>query len=204
MAFVKSVYYETELESMINIRPDQMIPGFDIVQVLLDNLRNDIEKKCNSESYIASIMNLTDYKHGMIDRNNSTGHAIYKVRYRAYICSPTKGQTLIAKYDTKIPEKLFAMNGPIMVIIPDDAISDSVFSIDASGDIIFKDEKRKIGIDDYLVVQVERAEYIQNDSKIIIGAKLLGLADKKQIKVFENQQKQLIDTDIEEIEGDFI
>lgn len=198
MAFVKSVYYETELASAINLRPDQMLPGFDVAQTLLENLRADVEKKCNSNSYVVSVKNLTHYEHGMIDRNNSTGQAIYRVRYAAYICAPTQGQILTVKYSMKIPKILSASCDPIVALIDDEAISTTHFKVEHDS-IYSLEQKRTIGVDDYLSIQVDRTEYIQGDNRIIIGAKLLKLASEKDIKEYKKQQTMLIKREMSEM-----
>jgi len=208
MAFVKSVYYHTELESRINLRPNQMIAGFDISEVLLSNLRADMEKKCSSDYYVVAINEITEFYYGMIDRNNSTGHAIYRVKYKAYICSPAKDQKIVVKYDAKIPDKLSATNGPMFIMISDEAVPDALFTINQNGDssdLLYKPENRIIGPDDYLLVQVERTQYTQNEKTIIVGAKLLGLATAKEIKEYHKQERMILDPEIAEYnDSDYI
>ena len=200
---VKSVYYETELQSRINIRPNQMVPGMNVTKTLLNNLKQDVEKKCTADYYVVSVNKITYMEEGMIDRHNSTAHAIYLVRYSAYICSPTKGQNIVVMYDSAVPDKLLVKNDPIYAFVSHDEVPKNIFGVE-NNNIIYKAENRPIGKDDYLVVQVERTEFVQNSRQIIVKAKLLNVASEKEIKLYKKQQQNLLDPDIKEMDGEFI
>ena len=200
---VKSVYYETELQSRINIRPNQMVPGINVTKTLLNNLKQDVERKCSADYYVVSVNKITYFEEGMIDRHNSTGHAIYIVRYSAYICSPTKGQNIVVKYDSAVPDKLLVKNDPIYAFISHDEVPKNIFDVE-NNNIIYKVENRPIGKDDYLIVQVERTEFVQNSRQIIVKAKLLNIASEKEIKLYKKQQENLLDPDIKAMDGEFI
>lgn len=185
-----SLYYQTQLETKVSLLPQQLDANMDVH--MLENLKAKIEKKSIDNGIVLKINRLIDYNYGMIDKANFMGTTVYNVKYECFICSPTKNLEMICILDNIVKGYLIGRNGPVIVAVQFNNIDTQRFEI--SGETILN-IKSKILIKkgDYLKVSVISVNNNLGEQNIVTMCKLLNLADKDEIRRFEEDQKLVMD-----------
>lgn len=181
----QNLYYRTQLETKVSLFPEQLNAKMD--EHLLENLKQKIEGKTNEHGIVIQITKLIDYEHGMIDKANFMGVTVFKVKYECFICSPTKNLNMICVVENIIKGFLVARNGPVIVAIQSFNIDPKIFDI-KDGNIIHIKTKKPIEKGDFLKVSIINPKNNLGEKNIVAMCKLLNMATKNEIQVFENDQ----------------
>ena len=179
------LYYRTQLETKISLLPEQ-IDG-DIDNHLLKNLKAKIEGKTNENGIVLKINRLIDYSNGMIDKINSMGSTVFPIKYECFICSPTKDLEMICILENIVKGYLIAKNGPVIVAIQYNNIDTKKFEIH-DRNIILSKTKVPVKKGDYLKVSVINIKDNLGEKNLVTMCKLLNMATKEEIMVFEEDQ----------------
>jgi DNA-directed RNA polymerase subunit E'/Rpb7 len=170
----------------------------DLLINLQKNLIEKIEGKCIKDGYIIKIQKIMAYKNGIIEPENFTGSAIYEVKYLAKICVALKESTVVAKITSYIPNAnlVLAEFGPIMKIILAKNrrdLNEKNFIIGNDKSILHIPTQRKIGLNDYVKIQLKSIKFHHNDTVIKCMGYLEDIAYPEDITKFsyqeENEQK---------------
>ena len=145
---------------------------------LKKNLIDKVEGKCIKDGYVIKIYKILEYKDGIIEPENFTGSAIYDVKYLAKICVALKESTIVAKITSYIPNAnlLLAEFGTIMKIIlakNKRDLNEKNFIIGNDKSILHKPTQRKIGLNDFVKIQLKSIKFHHND----IVIKCMGYLD---------------------------
>jgi len=180
-----SLYYQTLLETKVSLLPEQINGNMD--DHLLANLKAKIEKRVIDNGIVLKINRLIDYDYGMIDKTNFLGTVVYTVKYECFICSPTKNLEIICVLSNIVKGYLICQNGPIVIAIQFNNIDKQKFERNGNNIIHIKN-KTPVKKGDHLKVSVISINNNLGEQKITTMCKLLNLADKAEIKRFENDQ----------------
>ena len=168
---------------------------------LKKNLVEKIEGKCTKDGFIIKVYKIIEYKNGVIEPENFTGSAVYDVMYLAKICSILKETIIVAKITSYVPNAGFALSdfGSIVKIIftkNERDINSKVFSIGNDKNILHIPTQRKIGINDYVKIQIKSIKFSPNDVVIKCMGYLDNIATPEEIEKysykdeFSKNQKQ--------------
>lgn len=183
-----NLYYRTQLETKVSLLPEQITGGMD--NHLLQNLKAKIEGKSNENGIVLKVNRLIDYNYGMIDKANFMGTTVYMVKYECFICSPVKNLEMVCVLENIVKGFLIAKNGPVIVAIQFNNIDTQKFEI--SGNTIVQSKtKNPIKKGDYLKVSVISINNNAGEKNIVTMCKLLNLANKDEIKLFEEDQMMI-------------
>jgi DNA-directed RNA polymerase subunit E'/Rpb7 len=185
-----SLYYRTQLEEKVSLLPEQIDGNMD--DHILENLKAKIQGKTIDNGIVLKINRLIDYNYGMIDKANFMGTTVFSVKYECFICSPTKDLEIICMLDNIIKGYLIAKNGPVIAVIQFNNIDIQKFEI--SGSTIIS-SKTKIPIEkgNYLKVSIISININLGEKTIVTMCKLLSLASKDEIQLYEKDQLLVTD-----------
>src|SRR5438552_434965 len=85
------------------------------------NLKKNLEKKivgkCFSNyGYIVKIIEILNYKDGIIEAENTESSAIFDLEFSCRICAPLKNTQIICEIDRVNKLLITAVNGPILIV----------------------------------------------------------------------------------------
>jgi hypothetical protein len=190
--------YDKVLYNRVVLYPNQMNNA--LYLNLKENLIKKVEKKCTKEGYIIKVHKILDYTNGVVEAENFTGIAVYNVKYLARICIALKETTIIAKITSYVSNANFAVAdfGPIIKIIftkNERDLNSKLFTIGNNKDIIHIQSQKKIGVNDYIKIQIKIVKFYQNDTIIKCMGYLENLPSVDEITEFaykdEYQQNQI-------------
>ena len=184
-----SLYYRTQLETKVSLLPEQIDGNMD--DHILENLKAKIEGKTIDNGIVLKINKLIDYSYGMIDKANFMGTTVFPVKYECFICSPTKDLEIICVLENIVKGYLIAKNGPIIVVIQFNNIDMQKFEI--SGNTIITKSKVPIEKGNYLKVSIISINNNIGEKNIVTMCKLLNMANKDEILLFEKDQLLVTD-----------
>lgn len=165
---LSSPYSNQELEEIISLLPSQM--NNNRLLNLKNNLKNKVLNTCNKYGYITYVHNILNTGNGILDANNLTGNAVYKVKYLANICIPINNTQILIHMDIIDNKIIKGSNGPIFCIILSKNINMEKFKIKNSGEIINIESDIVLKKGDYVKVNILASQFNANDTKInIIG-----------------------------------
>ena len=176
------------------LKPHQM--NDDLYLGLKKNLIDANEGKCTKDGYIVKIYKIVEYKNGVIEAENFTGIAIYDVKYLAKVCSILKETIIVAKITSYVPNAGFALAdfGPIVRIIftkNERDINSKVFSIGNDKNIFYISTQQKLGINDYVKIQIKSIKFSPGDTVIKCMGYLDNLADSEEIDLYAYKDDNL-------------
>jgi DNA-directed RNA polymerase subunit E'/Rpb7 len=187
------LYYPTQLETKVPLLPNQIDGGID--EHLLSNLREKVEGKTDENGIIMRVIKLIDYDYGMIDKSNFMATTVYRVKYECLLCSPIKDLEIICVVDNIIKGFLIAHNGPVYIAVRFDNIDAQRFHINGNN-ITHLKSKKIIQKGDHLKVSVININSNQGEKNMIAMCKLLDMADRDDIKRYENEQALIMSESI--------
>jgi DNA-directed RNA polymerase subunit E'/Rpb7 len=165
---LSSPYSNQELEEIISLLPSQM--NNNRLLNLKNNLKNKVLNTCNKYGYITYVHNIISTGNGILDANNLTGNAVYKVKYLANICIPINNTQILIHMDIIDNKIIKGSNGPIYCIILSKNINMEKFKIKNNGEIVEIDTEKTLKKGDYVKVNILASQFNANDTKInIIG-----------------------------------
>ena len=181
MVKVVSPYFNIELYEQIILLPKYL--NNNLYNNLLTELKRKVENKCNTKVYINKIHKIIEYNNGIMEPENFTGSVKYNVKYIANICNPLKDTNIICQIKNINKLLLKAEYGPIILIIKTSEINRSIFKI-FEGDIINIKNKKKLEIDDYIIIKILDKKLSHNDTRICTIGYLERLATVDEIKEY--------------------
>lgn len=120
-----SPYINTKLYTNVYLKPSQL--NNKIYLNLKHNLKKNVEGYCNKYGYVSKVYELEEYNNGIIHPENPLAEPQFNVTYSCRLCIPIEGMQIICQID-KISKRLISVkNGPILMIITLDRISDKFF-----------------------------------------------------------------------------
>jgi len=175
------------LQTKVMLYPHQM--NNDAYINLKKNLIDKVENKCTKDGYIMKVYKIVEYKNGILEPENFTGSAVYDIKYLAKICVALKDSTIIGKISSYFPNGNFAIAdfGPIIkIILTRDKrdLNTNIFSIGNDKSIIHNLTQKKIGVDDYIKIQLKTVKFFQNDTIIKCIGYLENLPTIEEIEKF--------------------
>jgi DNA-directed RNA polymerase subunit E'/Rpb7 len=176
-----SPYKNVEQYTRVVIEPHQM--NSDIRNHLKFNLKKKVEKKCNKNGFLEEVYRITNYSDGIMIPENLSGNAIYDISYHCKLCIPIEDSIIIGQIKVINQELVVAINGPIMMFIPQDNIDTTYWnSVDNFSHTIKKNTKLEIG--NYVCVKILNKRINKGDTQIKTIGKLLDLATEKEVDSF--------------------
>ena len=178
------------LNTRVILHPYQM--NNNLYVNLKKNLIDKFEGKCIKYGYIIKIYKILEYTNGIIEPENFTGSAVYDVKYLAKICVALKESTIVAKITSYIPNANFVLAefGSIIKIIftkNERDLNTRNFIIKNDKSLISISSQKKIGINDYVKIQLKSIKFYQNDTVIKCMGYLDDLATDDEINKFYYQ-----------------
>ena len=172
------------LFTRVILHPHQM--NNDLYINLKKNLIDKIEGKCIKDGYIIKIYKILEYTNGIIEPENFTGSAIYDIKFLAKICMALKESIILAKITSYIPNANFALAefGTIIKIIftkNKRDLNTNIFQISNDKSILHIPTQKKIGLNDWVKVQLKSIKFYQNDTTIKCMAYLEDIATQDDI-----------------------
>ena len=193
-------YINTKLFTTVVLHPHQMDN-----KVYL-NLKNNLEKKivgrCFSHfGHIQKIIEVLKYENGIIEAENTEGSALFDISFSCRLCAPLKNKTIICNVDRVNKLLITAVNGPILVIIPENRINDKVFFKDNNNNMRYTKDKSSYILQpgDFVRVVLNSIEFNDGDEKIKAIGFLENIAlDEEKDKFYKDLYKEsseLVDYD---------
>ena len=165
---LSSPYSNQELEEIISLEPYQM--NNNRLLNLKNNLKNKVLNKCNKFGYVAHVHNILSCGNGVLDANNLSGNAVYKVKYLANICIPVNNTQILIHMDIIDNKIIKGSNGPIYCIILSKNINMEKFKIKNNGELVDIKTDTTLKKGDYVKVNILASQFNAKDTKInIIG-----------------------------------
>lgn len=180
-----SPYFNTKLSTTIILKPHQMNNA--IYLNLKKNLEEKIVGKCyNKYGYVMKIIQIFDYKDGIIEAENIDSSALFSLDFSCRLCLPLKGMTIICRITNLNKALILAHNGPIIITITNNRINNELFFKDHNDNTRYKkgNESYQLKKEDFIKITIETAKFFNNDEQINVIAFLNDMASEDEIKFF--------------------
>jgi len=169
-----SPYINTKLYTHISLVPNQMD------NKLYINLKHNLEKKVTrrcfkNKGFIMDVYKILKYKDGIIEAENPSGSAIFDIVFSCRLCIPLKGKQLVCKVDRVNKLLITVTNGPILIIITNERINDTVFFTDNNNNLRYRKEDKSYILEpgEFVKVTIINTTFNDGDDKI----KAIGFID---------------------------
>ena len=202
MAKISTPYLDTEIYSIILIRPQQI--NNDIYINLKNNLKKKMEKKCNKYGFITKIYKILDFSEGEVVPENFDSSIVFNVKFSCRICLPVSDTNIICKVDLLNKSLIKASNGPIVCIIGINYINDNIFSLNNKGDVLNINNNEVLKPGDHIIVKIKGTNFFPGDERIVIlgGLESLPIDEEIQIYYKENlESEKIVDDDNNDIDN---
>lgn len=168
-----SPYINTKLLTSVILHPYQM--DNKIYINLKSNLQSLVGKCFSKYGYIVKIIEILDYKDGIIEAENTESSALYDLDFSCRICSPLRNTQIICEVERVNKLLITATNGPILVIITSDRLNNNVFFKDNNNNIRYKKDGQSnmLQSHDFIKVTLLTINFNDGDEKI----KVIGFMD---------------------------
>ena len=170
------------MSSIVKLHPHQMNGDYYIH--LKRNLEKKVIGKCNNDGMFTEIIKLTKYDENIINPENFSGDAEFKVKFIATLCVPIEGTATILKIDKVLYEYndflIYASNGYITCVMPLSANKNKIHM--DKGQIILTESGKALTRGDYIKVSIINKRVEANDKKIGIIGNLLDVASEEEIR----------------------
>lgn len=176
-------YYDIEQEENVLLKPQQM--NSDILLNLKVNTKEKIEGKCNKYGYIDKVYKILEYNDGLLESENLSGGAIYRVKYHCRIYTPLENTSIIGEIILLNPELIIVINGPIRIFIPRESINSENFDINRN--FMVKKDKSSLELNQRVIVCIKDKKINPGDKNIKCIGYLLDIATEKQIKDYYDE-----------------
>lgn len=180
-----SPYINTELHTTVALAPPDMDNNTYIN--LKNNLLKQVNKKCyKNYGYVAEVYEVLEYQDGVIEPENLTGSATFKITFSCKLCIPLKGSQIIAQID-RVNELLITVsNGPILIIITNEHINEDVFYTDNNNNLRHKAKEGSpiLKQADFVKVTIKTVTFNDGDNKIKAIGYLNDVATDKEVESY--------------------
>ena len=184
-----SPYINTKLKTSVLLHPYQM--NNNIYRNLKKNLEEKVADKCFSKyGYIVKVIEILDYKDGVIEAENTEASALFDLDFSCRICAPLRNTQIICQIERINKQLITATNGPILIVITNDRINTNVFFKDNNNNIRYKkdDVSHMLQQNDFIKITLQTLQFYDGDEKI----KAIGFVDNianeaEQKKFYEDQ-----------------
>lgn len=169
-----SPYINTQISTSIILRPYQM--DNKIYVNLKKNLEKKVLNKCFSKyGYVVKVIEIINYKDGVIETENIESSALFDLDFSCRICLPLKNTQIICEIDRINKLLITAKNGPILVVITNDRVNNSIFFKDNNNNIRYKQngQSKMLEPQDFIKVTLQTVKFYDGDEKI----KAIGFID---------------------------
>ena len=197
------LYYRTQLRDKVTLLPEQCDANID--DHLLVNLKQKVEGKVGDNGMVLYITRIINYDNGIIDGINLMSSTVYDIYYECFFCSPTEGMELICVIDKFVKGLLVVRNGPIRagIEIGPSKIDTQKFEIN-NGKIYYKKNNTMIDKGNYIKVEIINRKLNSRETYITAVCKLLDVASKNEIQLYEQDQKMILGIDSNDDEYEMI
>lgn len=189
------LYYRTQLRDKITVLPNQCDAGID--DHILQNLKLKVEKKVGDNGMVLYVTRIINYYDGVIDGVNLMSSTVYTIYYECFFCSPIEGMEIICVIENSMKGLLIARNGPIYagIEIGPSKIDTQKFEIN-NGKIYHKKNNTLIDKGIYVKLEIINRKLNSKESNISTVCKLLDIATKSEISMFDQDQKMIMGIDL--------
>lgn len=133
----------------------------DIDSYIINQVKTKIGDKCIDIGYVdKESVNIISRSIGKINTSHFNGEIYYDIRVEANVCKPSEGQQLKCKVVGKNKIGLFALAGPLQIVIASVHYNDTSFF-------------DKINKDDEIIVKIVSYKYQLNDDNIKVIAEFV-------------------------------
>jgi DNA-directed RNA polymerase subunit E'/Rpb7 len=166
------------------------------------NLKNNLQKltgKCFSKyGYIVKIIEILDYKDGIIEAENTESSALFDLDFSCRICAPLRNTQIICEVERVNKLLITARNGPILVIITNDRTNTNIFFKDNNNNIRYKKDGKSdiLQPHDFIKVTLVTIHFNDGDENI----KVIGFLDD----IASEEEKKFYYKDLYTEEGELI
>jgi len=186
-----SPYINTKLKTSVLLQPYQM--NNNIYINLKKNLEEKVAGKCFSKyGYIVKVIEILEYKDGIIEAENTEASALFDLDFSCRICAPLRNTQIICQIERINKQLITAVNGPILIVITNDRINTNVFFKDNNNNIRYKKDEvsQMLQQNDFIKITIQTLQFYDGDEKI----KAIGFVDNianeaEQKKFYEDQYK---------------
>lgn len=169
-----SPYVNTKINTSVILHPYQM--NNKIYINLKKNLEKQVVSKCFSKyGYIVKVIEILNYKDGVIEAENTESSALFDLEFSCKICLPLQNMQIICEIDRINKLLITAKNGPILVVITNDRVNNTLFFKDNNNNIRYKQngESKMLEARDFIKVTLQTIKFFDGDEKI----KAIGFID---------------------------
>lgn len=176
-------FVNIELHSVVPIQPYQM--NNELYLHLKNNLKHQVENKCNNIGYICRVNEIVNYDIGYIEPEDFTGNVLFDVTFNAQICIPIKNTNIVAKIESIHKQLIIANNGPIKCIIKTNDINNEHFLVSPQNNkIIIRSNNVPLNMNDYVVINIRSQKSYVGEDKIGVMGYILNIASSEERKQF--------------------
>ena len=171
---MSSPYINTKIHTSVILHPYQM--DNKIYINLKKNLETNVTGKCFSKyGYIVKVIEILNWKEGVIEAENTESSALFDLEFSCKICSPRKNTQIICEIDRVNKLLITAKNGPILVVITNDRLNSVIFFKDNNNNIRYKKDgqSKMLESQDFIKVTLQTIQFYDGDEKI----KAIGFVD---------------------------
>lgn len=194
---MQSPYFNTTLELDVKLFAKQMDNN------IYDNIKQNIEKiyldKCyNDFGYIDKIYNINeDIKGGVINAEDFSAAAIFRVKFNCKICNPLKNTIIMGKIISINNRIIVANMGPIKFIIQENNFNVNNIQFKRTAyyplvnNIIIN---KPITTGTYVMIKVLGKKIIAGNTTIIVFGSLESVVDEETIEENIKNQYEVVET----------
>lgn len=181
----QSLYYLTQLKSRVVLLPNQL--NANLKTSLLENLRNEVERKTVDNGVIMKINRIISHDYGIIDRSGFSGSVIYNVEYSCHICSPAENMELVCVLtNSDVEGYLICANGPLIVMVSVNMVESDDFQ--RKGKYITTRDGKELFLGQHLKVSIISYKIAKGQSTVNAYCKLISLPTPEEIAIYEKDK----------------
>jgi DNA-directed RNA polymerase subunit E'/Rpb7 len=199
---LQQMFVDLKLHDIILLFPRQM--NNELYLHLKSNLKNKIEKKCIDVGYVCKINEIIDYKNGYLLPEDLTGNVTFKVVYSAKMCVPIIDTQIVMKIDQIFKSVLMCVNGPVSGIVKFTDINTNLFTINNSGNIIYKKTNKTLSINDHVKVTIKSKRTYTGDKNVGIVGYIDDVATKEVVDLYMYKEYEDDEDDLKPYDSKFI
>lgn len=188
---MQSPYIDTKLTTTVTLKPHQL--DNKIYINLKKNLENKVLNICYKKyGYIVDIHQILKYENGVMPPESFDASVKFNIEFACRLCRPLIDTMIICKINRINKVLTTAANGPILAIITNDRINDSVFFSDRNNKLRYKKQETPHGQElkhnDFVIIKIMSVVINHGDSKIVSIGFLENIASDDDIEKFYKDQ----------------
>lgn len=185
MAQQQSLYYLTQLKTRVVLLPNQL--NASLKTSLLENLRNEVERKTVDNGVVMKINRVISHDHGIVDRSGFSGSVIYNVEYSCHLCSPAENMELVCVLtNSDVEGYLICSNGPLIVMVSIDMVDSDDFR--RKGKYITTRDGQELTLGQHLKVSIISYKMAKGQTTMNAYCKLISLPTAEEIAIYEKDK----------------